>query len=144
MRTAGADPERDAPVPAEIARLAVERIAPRVVPGRATVTQGFIGSDAASRDTLLGRGGSDYSASLLGAALGAERIEIWTDVDGVLTANPRIVPGARRVRLLSFDEASELAYFGAKVLHPATIRPARSRASTTRGAGSRPGRSSRR
>src|SRR5262249_44507123 len=86
--------------------------------------QGFIGCDADGRTTLLGRGGSDYSASLLGAALRAERIEIWTDVDGVLTGPPRIVSAARRLRVLSFDEAAELAYFGAKVLHPASLRPA--------------------
>jgi diaminopimelate decarboxylase/aspartate kinase len=87
-------------------------------------TQGFIGCDAEGRTTLLGRGGSDLSAALLGAAAGAERIEIWTDVDGVLTGPPHIVPGARRIKVLSFEEAAELAYFGAKVLHPASIRPA--------------------
>ena len=124
VRTGGREPERDSPVPAEIARLAAEELAPRLAAGRAIVTQGFIGSDAQGRTTLRGRGGSDYSASLLGAALGAERIEIWTDVDGVLTANPRIVPEARRLRGLSFAEASELAYFGARVLHPSTILPA--------------------
>lgn len=124
MRTAGQDPERDPPQPAEIALRAPERLLPLVASGRAVVTQGFIGADPSGRPTLLGRGGSDYSASLFGAALGAERIEIWTDVDGVLTANPQIVSGARRVRLLSFEEASELAYFGARVLHPATLLPA--------------------
>ena len=124
VRTEGREPERDAPVPAEISRLAAEEVEPRLAAGRAVVTQGFIGSDASGRTTLLGRGGSDYSASLLGAALGAERIEIWTDVDGVLTANPEIVPEARRLRGLSFAEASELAYFGARVLHPSTILPA--------------------
>ena len=74
--------------------------------------------------TTLGRGGSDYSAAIFGAALDAAEIQIWTDVDGMLTADPRIVDGARLVRRLSFAEASELAYFGAKVLHPATIQPA--------------------
>jgi len=127
VRTAGDDPERDAPLPGAIAGLAGERIAPLLASGRVPVTQGFIGGalvGGGSRPTVLGRGGSDYSASLLGAALGAGRIEIWTDVDGVLTANPRVVAGARRVRVLSFDEASELAYFGAKVLHPSTLLPA--------------------
>jgi diaminopimelate decarboxylase/aspartate kinase len=89
------------------------------------VTQGFIARDAAGRTTLLGRGGSDLSASLLGTALAAELVEIWTDVDGVLTGPPHIVPGARRLKILSFEEAAELAYFGAKVLHPASIRPAK-------------------
>ena len=74
--------------------------------------------------TTLGRGGSDYTAALVGAALGAAEIQIWTDVSGVLTADPRIVPGARTIPSLSYAEASELAYFGAKVLHPKTIRPA--------------------
>ena len=124
IRTAGDDPEKDPARMAEIAPLAREHLSPLCRPGKIVVTQGFIGSDGAGRMTLLGRGGSDYSASLFGAALGATRIEIWTDVDGVLTANPKIVPQARRVRVLSFDEASELAYFGAKVLHPATLLPA--------------------
>jgi aspartate kinase len=88
------------------------------------VTGGFVGRDAAGDTTTLGRGGSDYSASLLGAALDASAIEIWTDVDGLMTADPRVVPGARLVPGISYAEASELAFFGAKVLHPATIRPA--------------------
>src|SRR5262249_1918237 len=75
--------------------------------------------------TTLGRGGSDFTASLVGAALAAEEIQIWTDVDGVLTSDPTLVPEARPVRTISFDEAAELAYFGAKVLHPATVIPAR-------------------
>lgn len=88
------------------------------------LTQGFIGSTLDGVTTTLGRGGSDYSAALLGAAMDAEDIEIWTDVDGVLTTDPRIAPNAKRVKQMSFQEASELAYFGAKVLHPATIIPA--------------------
>ncbi|MBU0934831.1 MAG: aspartate kinase [Spirochaetes bacterium] len=88
------------------------------------ITQGFIGSDAEGKTITLGRGGSDYSASLLGAALLAREIQIWTDVDGVLTGDPRVVANARPVRHLSYDEAAELAAFGAKVLHPATILPA--------------------
>ncbi|MFN7971500.1 MAG: aspartate kinase [Acidobacteriota bacterium] len=91
------------------------------------VTQGYIGRTASGITTTLGRGGSDYSAAILGAALGAGEIEIWTDVDGMLTADPRVVPGARLLPEVSFEEASELAYFGAKVLHPATIRPALAR-----------------
>lgn len=88
------------------------------------VTQGFIGSDAEGLTTTLGRGGSDYSAALLGFALEADAIEIWTDVSGVLTADPRIVENTVTQHDLSFREAAELAYFGAKVLHPSTILPA--------------------
>jgi diaminopimelate decarboxylase/aspartate kinase len=127
VRTAGSDPERDPPLPEAIAERALARLAGRLAPGRALVTQGFLGGssvEGAERPTLLGRGGSDFSASLLGRALGARRVEIWTDVDGVLTANPQVVPEARRVKVLSFAEASELAYFGAKVLHPSTVLPA--------------------
>ena len=74
--------------------------------------------------TTLGRGGSDFTASIVGAGIGAEAIEIWTDVDGMLTADPTILPGGHRVKTISFAEAAELAYFGAKVLHPATVVPA--------------------
>ncbi len=88
------------------------------------VTQGYIGSDDAEDTTTLGRGGSDFSAGLLGAAIQASEIEIWTDVEGILTADPRIVPSAKTVEILSYDEAAELASYGAKVLHPATVRPA--------------------
>jgi aspartate kinase len=94
---------------------------------RVPVTGGFIGRAPDGSTTTLGRGGSDYSASLIGAAIGASDIQIWTDVDGMLTADPRIVYDAEVVRHLSFAEASELAYFGAKVLHPSTIFPAVSR-----------------
>ena len=85
---------------------------------------GFIGSTSAGITTTLGRGGGDYSAALIGAALGADAIEIWTDVDGMLTADPRVVQGAHLIEQIRFDEASELASFGAKVLHPSTIAPA--------------------
>jgi aspartate kinase len=91
------------------------------------VCGGFIGSTELNGQkvpTTLGRGGSDYSAAVFGAALGSQSIEIWTDVDGILTTDPRMVPEAKRIRKLSFDEAAELAFFGAKVLHPATIYPA--------------------
>jgi aspartate kinase len=88
------------------------------------VTQGYIGATEDGLTTTLGRGGSDYSAALFGAALGAEEVQIWTDVEGVLTCDPRIVPDALPIPELSFAEAAELAAFGAKVLHPATIQPA--------------------
>ncbi|HET8676350.1 MAG TPA: lysine-sensitive aspartokinase 3 [Blastocatellia bacterium] len=88
------------------------------------VAQGFIGSTAAGVTTTIGRGGSDYSAAIIGASLGAEAIEIWTDVDGLMTADPRVVSRARRIRVISFAEAAELSYFGAKVLHPSTVMPA--------------------
>jgi aspartokinase/homoserine dehydrogenase 1 len=87
------------------------------------VVTGFLGATADGRTTLLGRGGSDYSAALLGAALQAERVEIWSDVDGVLSADPRLVAEARPLRRLSYDEAEELALAGARVLHPRTLRP---------------------
>jgi aspartate kinase len=87
------------------------------------VTQGFIGATYEGVPTTLGRGGSDLTAALLGAALGATRVEIWTDVDGLMTADPRIVPGARTLSAASYEEAAELATFGAKVLHPATAMP---------------------
>src|SRR5439155_1670509 len=92
--------------------------------GAVCVLGGFIGATAAGITSTLGRGGSDYSAAILGASLDADEIQIWTDVDGMLTADPRIVAGPRVVPKLSFAEASELAYFGAKVLHPSTILPA--------------------
>ena len=92
------------------------------------VVTGFLGRTADGRITTLGRGGSDYSAALIGAALGAQEIQIWTDTSGLLSADPRIVPEARPVPLLSFAEASELAYFGARVLHPKTLLPAMERA----------------
>jgi aspartate kinase len=95
--------------------------------GGAPVTQGFIGSTADGVTTTIGRGGSDYSASIIGAAIGAEEIQIWTDVDGIMTTDPRIAPEAAKVKVISFAEASELAYFGAKVLHPSTLLPAMAR-----------------
>jgi len=90
----------------------------------AVITQGFIASNMAGRQTVLGRGGSDYSASLIGMAVDAERIEIWTDVDGVRTADPRKVQNTKYLEKISFEEAAEMAHFGAKVLHPLTIEPA--------------------
>src|SRR5437868_8757821 len=104
-------------------RLAL-KLKPLLEKKRIPILGGFI---AATRDgitTTLGRGGSDFTAAIVGAGLDAERIEIWTDVDGMMTTDPRLVPGARRIRALSFEEAAELAYFGAKVVHPATLLPA--------------------
>lgn len=92
--------------------------------GAVPVIGGFVGATRQGVTTTLGRGGSDYSASLIGAALAASAIEIWTDVDGMLTADPRVVPTARLIERIRFDEAAELASFGAKVLHPSTIAPA--------------------
>ncbi|MEW6126355.1 MAG: lysine-sensitive aspartokinase 3 [Acidobacteriota bacterium] len=92
--------------------------------GRVPVAQGFIGSTTDGITTTIGRGGSDYSAAIIGAALAADAIEIWTDVDGLLTSDPRVVSDVRRIRVISFEEAAELSYFGAKVLHPSTVLPA--------------------
>src|SRR5262245_16782809 len=97
---------------------------PHLDAGHVVVMGGYIGSTLSGIATTLGRGGSDYSAAIAGAALTAEEIQIWTDVDGMMTADPRIVPSASKVKEISFDEASELAYFGAKVLHPLTVLPA--------------------
>ena len=97
---------------------------PSIEQGRIPVMGGFIGSNLEGVTTTLGRGGSDYTAALIGGALHAGAIEIWTDVNGIMTTDPRIVPEALRVKTISFEEAAELAYFGAKVLHPATILPA--------------------
>ena len=93
------------------------------------VAQGFIGSTADNQEeknitTTLGRGGSDYSASIFGAAIDAEEIQIWTDVNGIMTTDPRIVSSAKTIQKITYEEAAELAFFGAKVVHPATIQPA--------------------
>lgn len=115
----GASPLRD-----RIAALAADHLAPPIARGAVVVIQGYVGATERGFTTTLGRGGSDWSAALLGEALRAEEVQIWTDVEGVLTADPRIVPQARPVMILSAAEAAELAAFGAKVLHPATIQPA--------------------
>lgn len=115
---------RARPQEAAIRALAAELLVPHTGAGRAVVTQGYVGATEDGVATTLGRGGSDYSAALLGAAIDAEEVQIWTDVEGVFTADPRIVPSARHIDRLSFAEAAELASFGAKVLHPATIQPA--------------------
>jgi aspartate kinase len=114
-----AEPQTD-PI-AEAARL---YLAPLVRDKKVPVMGGYVGATAAGITTTLGRGGSDYSASLVGAALQAEAIEIWTDVDGMMTVDPRVVPAAKTIEQVAFEEASELASFGAKVLHPYTIAPA--------------------
>jgi aspartate kinase len=101
-----------------------EHVAPATAGGKVAVLGGFIGATSTGVTTTLGRGGSDYSAAIFGACLGVDEIQIWTDVDGMLTADPRIVSQPRVVPQLTFAEASELAYFGAKVLHPSTILPA--------------------
>ena len=100
------------------------RVRPLLDAGQTPVMGGYIGATVDHVTTTLGRGGSDYTAAIIGGALHAEAIEIWTDVDGVMTSDPRICPDALRVKHLSFEEAAELAYFGAKVLHPSTILPA--------------------
>ena len=117
--TFGSAAPLDATGPAAIAELA-----PALEAGEVAVVGGFVGATDEGITTTLGRGGSDFSAALIGAALDAREIQIWTDVDGMLSADPRVVAEAQPVRRLSFDEASELAYFGAKVLHPSTILPA--------------------
>lgn len=101
----------------------VERLLPLVRQGVIPVVTGFIGATADGVLTTLGRGGSDYSATILGAAVGANEVIIWTDVDGLLTADPRLVPDACTIAEISYREAAELAFFGAKVLHPKTLRP---------------------
>ena len=113
-----------APLEAAIESRLTEHVLPLVDAGRTPVMGGFIGSTVDGITTTLGRGGSDYTAALIGGGLHAGAIEIWTDVNGIMTTDPRICPDALRVKTISFEEAAELAYFGAKVLHPATILPA--------------------
>jgi aspartate kinase len=101
-----------------------DTLSPLLLLGQVPVLGGFIASTSDGVPTTLGRGGSDFSAAIVGAALGAARIEIWTDVDGIMTTDPKLCPEARVIRKMSFEEAAELAHFGAKVLHPATLVPA--------------------
>jgi aspartate kinase len=101
-----------------------ETVKPLLTQRKVPVMAGFLAATQEGIPTTLGRGGSDFSAAIVGAALGASRIEIWTDVEGMMTTDPRICPEAHRIEAIGFDEASELAYFGAKVLHPATLIPA--------------------
>lgn len=99
------------------------RVRPLLNQGRIPVTQGFIGATASGAYTTMGRESSDYSAAIIGAAMNAERVQIWTDVDGILSADPRIAKNTKKLKRLSFEEAFELSYFGAKVLHPGTMLP---------------------
>ena len=92
--------------------------------GRLLIAQGFIGRNKNGVTTTLGRGGSDYTATIIGGALEAEEVQIWTDVDGIMTTDPRVIPDARTISEISYEEAAELAFFGAKVVHPSTIQPA--------------------
>jgi aspartate kinase len=115
---------RAAPMFEETNQRLQSTLPPLLVAGRVPVMGGFIGSTKAGVTTTIGRGGSDFSAAIVGAGLSAERIEIWTDVDGMLTTDPNLCPDAKRIKVISFDEAAELAYFGARVLHPATVLPA--------------------
>ncbi len=112
------------PIFDKVEKNAKESLMPPILQGYVPVTQGFIGATEKRITTTIGRGGSDYSAALIGSMLDADEIQIWTDVDGVLTADPSIVKDARRIKKMTFSEASELSYFGAKVLHPLTILPA--------------------
>jgi len=113
-----------APLMAETFALTRQTLVPFIEAKAIPVAGGFVGATKNGNTTTLGRGGSDYTAALLGAALGSREIQIWTDVTGVLTADPRVVPNAQTIERLSYSEAAELAYFGAKVLHPKTIQPA--------------------
>ena len=115
---------RAAPLMRETTAALRASVEPLLEAGRVPVMGGFIGATGGGITTTLGRGGSDYSGAIVGAGVGAREIQIWTDVDGMLTADPRVVASPRLVPRLSFAEASELAYFGAKVLHPSTILPA--------------------
>ena len=115
---------RAAPLFDETNAMLQEVVAPIVESERVPVMGGFIGATRAGVTTTIGRGGGDFSAAIVGAGLTAERIEIWTDVDGMMTTDPNLCSDARRIKIISFDEAAELAYFGAKVLHPATVLPA--------------------
>ena len=101
-----------------------EIVLPKIENGYVVMTQGFIGATPSGITTTIGRGGSDYSAAIVGSLMNAENIQIWTDVDGILTSDPSVVKDAKRIKIMSFNEAAELAYFGARVLHPETILPA--------------------
>ncbi|WP_323836036.1 lysine-sensitive aspartokinase 3 [Photorhabdus africana] len=114
---------RAEPNPEQLQSLATEHLLPQLK-NSLIVTQGFIGREENGRTTTLGRGGSDYTAALLGEALGMKRVDIWTDVPGIYTTDPRVVPTAQRIDKIAFDEAAEMATFGAKILHPATLFPA--------------------
>jgi len=111
------------PLLAETTARLEEEVRPLVESGLVPILTGYIGATAQAVPTTLGRGGGDYSAAIIGACLGADEVWIWSDVDGILTADPNVVPEARTLGELSYVEAAELAYFGAEVLHPKTIKP---------------------
>lgn len=115
------------PMEKEIAERCSLYLGPLLKTGSLVITQGFIATTQQGAPATLGRDGSDYTASLLGAALNAQEIQIWSDVDGILSADPSIIPYARPLKMMTFNEACELAYFGARILHPATIQPALAR-----------------
>jgi aspartate kinase len=115
---------RATPLFPEINDALAEIVQPLLDKSRVPVMGGFIGSTKDGTTTTIGRGGSDFSAAIVGAGIGVSRIEIWTDVDGMKTTDPNLCPDAHRIKVISFEEAAELAYFGAKVLHPATLLPA--------------------
>ena len=116
--------QKAVPNDALIEKRAAEHLRPLIEQGKVPVMGGFVASNEEGITTTRGRGGSDFTGALVGGALTASAIEIWTDVDGIMTSDPRVCPDALRVKVISFEEAAELAYFGAKVLHPATILPA--------------------
>jgi bifunctional aspartokinase / homoserine dehydrogenase 1 len=109
-------------MPATAARTR-QALLPMMASGRIPVVTGYIGAAPSGATTTLGRGGSDYSAAIMAVALQASEVWIWTDVDGVMTADPRMVPNARTISMLSYREVAEMAHFGAKVLHPKSIHP---------------------
>lgn len=115
---------RAAPLFDETNAKLIEIVQPLIKLDRVPVMGGFVGANRNGITTTIGRGGGDFSAAIVGAGVGAEKIEIWTDVDGMMTTDPNLCSDARRIKIISFDEAAELAYFGAKVLHPATVLPA--------------------
>ncbi len=114
---------RAEPELAQLKALSEQQLMPRLAES-VVITQGFIGRDEKGRTTTLGRGGSDYTAALLAEVLNLSRVDIWTDVPGIYTTDPRVVPSAQRIDEIAFDEAAEMATFGAKILHPATLLPA--------------------
>jgi aspartate kinase len=111
------------PLMPETTDAAARVLLPELERNHIPVMGGFIGRSSNGATTTLGRGGSDYSAAIIGAAIHAEEIQIWTDVNGMMTCDPRLVKSAKSIELISYEEAAELAYFGAKVLHPKTIQP---------------------
>ncbi len=116
--------QKAVPLDAAIEKRVEQHLQPLLAEGKVPIMGGFIASTEEGITTTLGRGGSDFTGALIGGALNADAIEIWTDVNGIMTCDPRVCPDALRVKVISFEEAAELAYFGAKVLHPATILPA--------------------